>query len=501
VVIATADARRGAVWLGFAAILATMAAVEPRVSLLPAAALITLLVWRWTDVALSFAAIAILAIRPSLDIFSNSKDPTASLALRPASVLGLSVILTAAVVAAKRLRDGRPFWTDIDLGRIHYWLFAAYGIGVISGTVGYGAEGLLVGVREAVRVASTISALLLVLWWVEGRPERYQTGWTLLFLGTIPPLLTATTQWITGKGYLETEGLNRLYGTFSHPQSLGPYLVPFILFAVGGLLAASWRGRIFRILLIGYFTLILALTYSRTALLVLLAGFMVLPFLHARRLGLKAFARSMVAVAAVMTIGWFLAGGMIKARFSDISVDREVLAAALAGHSDNSFTWRILNWGILVRMGAEKPAIGHGAAMTTVLNPLVNVDYGGKPFNAHNDFVRWFFEAGVLGLACYLIYGVLLCRWTLRKALSSSREAAPGAFAIAAALISMMFLSLGTTEYSSQTAVLYQFNGILALLTVVPVRNPTIPTPIPRATEEGSPVNQSTMSPSPNNIS
>jgi O-antigen ligase len=452
--------------------------VEPRVSLLPAAVLAVLVAWRWTDTALTFSAVIILAIRPATDIFSNSRDPTASTALRPSPLLGLAVLLLATVIAARRLSGRLPIWPNSQLRHIHYWLFAAYGIALFSGASGYGGEGLFVGVRELVRAGSTIAALLLVLWWVEDRPERYQAGWTLLFLGTIPPLALAVWQWVTGQGYAETEGLNRLYGTFSHPHSLGPYLVPFILFAAGGMLAASWKGRLSRIFVVGFFTLILILTYSRTALLVLLAGFLVLPFLHARRLGARAFVRTLALIAIVLALGWGVFGGAIKERFANISVDREVVEAALAGQSENSFTWRILNWGILVRMGLERPLTGHGAAMTTVLNPLVNQDYGGKPFNAHNDFVRWFFEGGVLGLLCYVIYGVLLCRWALQRSLAATRQAAPAAFAVTAALMAMIFLSLGTREYSSQTAVLYQFHGILALLTVLPMRkDDPVPTP------------------------
>jgi O-antigen ligase len=476
--IELSESRQGAVWLGLAIIFAATAAVEPKVALLPAAVLIILVTWRWTDTALTYSAIIVLAIRPATDIFSNSRDPTASTTLRPSPLIGLAVLLIASVVAARRIRHRRPIWPDAELRHIHYWLFAAYGIALASGALGSGSEGLFVGMRELVRVGSTIAAFLLVLWWVEDHPERYDAGWTLLFLGTIPPLTVAVWQWVTGQGYAETEGLNRLYGTFSHPHSLGPYLVPFILFAAGGMLAASWSGRILRAFVIGFFTLILILTYSRTALLVLVAAFGVLPFLHARRLGARAFLRTLAVIALVLAIGWGIAGGAIRQRFANITVDREVLEAALAGQSENSFTWRILNWGILVRMGVERPLIGHGAAMTTVLNPLVNVEYGGKPFNAHNDFVRWFFEGGVLGLLCYVIYGVLICRWALRRSLAASRAAAPGAFAVAAALMAMIFLSLGTVEYSSQTAVLYQFHGILALLSVVPTRKGG-PTPIP----------------------
>jgi O-antigen ligase len=174
------------------------------------------------------------------------------------------------------------------------------------------------------------------------------------------------------------------------------------------------------------------------------------------------------AIAVALAVSWAITGSAVRERFADITVNREVMEAALAGESENSFTWRVLNWGTLVRMGLEKPVVGHGAAMTTVLNPLTNRDYGGKPFNAHDDFVRWFFEGGVLGLICYLVYGVMLCRWVLRKASSAGARAGPGAYAVAASLIAMIFLSLGTVEYSSQTAILYQFSGILGFMSVVP---------------------------------
>ena len=466
--IVSTEHRRGAVWLGVAVVVAATAAIAPKVSLLPAAVLIILMTWRWTDTALTYSAIIVLALRPATDIFSNSRDPTASTALRPSPVIGLLVLLIAAVVAVRRLRLRRPVWPVPALRRIHYWLFAAYGIALLSGAAGYGSEGLFVGIRELVRMGSTIAALLLILWWVEDHPERYRTGWMLLFLGTLPPLAVATWQWVTGQGYAETEGLNRLYGTFSHPHSLGPYLIPFVLFATGGYLAASQRGRILRLLLIAFFTLILTLTYSRTALLVLAAALGFLALLLARRFGLRALAAMPVPVLVAAAVIGAVLGQSVRARFATISVDPEVMEAALAGQSENSFTWRILNWGTLVRMGMEEPLIGHGAAMTTVLNPLTNIEYGGKPFNAHDDFVRWFFEAGALGVICYVVYGVLLCQWVLRKASSASRSAAGGAYGAGAALVAIMFLSLGTVEYSSQTAILFQFSGILGFMSVLP---------------------------------
>jgi len=114
-------------------------------------------------------------------------------------------------------------------------------------------------------------------------------------------------------------------------------------------------------------------------------------------------------------------------------------------------------------LGLAHPLTGHGAGMTMVLNPLVS-PANGLPFNAHNDFVRLFFEGGMLGLACYVIYGFLLCRWVLARARAGSLGRAASAYAVAAAWLAMFFLTGGTPELSIQTAGQYELYGMAGLL-------------------------------------
>jgi cytochrome bd-type quinol oxidase subunit 2 len=114
--------------------------------------------------------------------------------------------------------------------------------------------------------------------------------------------------------------------------------------------------------------------------------------------------------------------------------------------------------------------------MTTVLNPLVSSE-NGVPFNAHNDFVRFFFEAGVLGLFCYLMYGLLISRWAIRQAREASAARWASAFAVAATWVALFFLTGGTPELSLQTAILYELYGMLALLAVPIAGSMSIPLP------------------------
>jgi O-antigen ligase len=425
---------------------------------------------------LGVAAVLVLTVRPSLDMFSDSHDPSSAFIIRPASVVGIAVMLVAAFVGLLRLREGRPLWPDRGLRKAHYWLLAANLIGLVSGAWLYGAQGFSVGIREALRVLSTVAALLLVLWWVEDRPDRYRTGWKLLLLGTIPPIVAALVQWVTGHGYRETAGLNRLEGTFSHPLSLGPYLVPFILFVVAGLPSVPWKTRLLR----GAFTVLMILvlthTYSRTAVLVLCIAMAAFAVVYGAERGTRALVQALGlgafvgALVVVFTSLPSTTSTKTRERFENIEINRQTIESAVVeGESENSFTWRLLNWSGLIRLGLKHPVAGHGLAMTTVLNPLVNIEYGNKPFNAHNDYVRFFFETGFSGLICYVMFCWVLCTWAWRRARVAAAPVARECFAIVGAVTALIVLSLGTTEFSSQTAVTFTVYGMLALLGVVPL--------------------------------
>jgi O-antigen ligase len=460
------------------AALAALAAALPPIAAASVALAVGIAVWRWPEAALELTVVAVLAVRPSLDVFSSRRLGLSEFALNPAVVFGLVVLWIGAVLALTRARAGRPLWPSRSLRRAHWWLCAAYGIAFVSGARLYGAIGVATGVRELIRVASIVAAFLIVLWWVEVDPRRYARGWVYLVMGTMVPVATALSQWATGTGDRYAVGLNRLQGTFSHPSSLGPYLVPFILFAVGGLGHSRGALQLARAAWAAGLTWLVAQTFSRTALLVLVSGLAVLPFLNARRFGWAGLVRGLVVVVVVAGLGWWVAGDVIARRFADISLG-PALEAARYGGAENSLIWRLINWAGLLRLGLDHPYTGHGAGMTTVLNPLVDQNTG-IPFNAHDDFVRFFFEAGGLGLGCYLIYGALLCAWIVARARTGSPERAAGAYAVAAAWIALFFLTAGTAELSLQTAVQYELYGMAGLLNAaeaaaVPLAEPRTP--------------------------
>jgi len=195
-------------------------------------------------------------------------------------------------------------------------------------------------------------------------------------------------------------------------------------------------------------------------------GLVAIPMLQARRFGFAFMMRAAGITGGLALTAWFAAGGIIRERFSALSIGREAFTAARTGEPENSFEWRLVNWGLLISMGMEHPVTGHGAGMTTVLNPLTAEN--GVAFNAHDDFVRFFFEGGIVGLLLYVLYAFRLCRWAVRRAQSVTTEHAATAYAVAGAFLALFLLSGGTTELSLQTADLYQLYGMLALVTALP---------------------------------
>ncbi len=451
--------RRTAGWIAIVAALSVAAAFSPLVTVAVIAAALVGSAWRWPNVALAAGALASLLLRPSLDMFSERRLNAGILTLEPAVLFGMAILIVGATVLLRRARGGRPAWPDGNLFGAHVWLAGAYGILFISGWRLYGTLGLGQGVRELARVGSVVSAFLVLWWWLEASPARRTWGWVCLCAGAVPPIAVSLYQLATGTGFPEPGGVMRIQGTFSHPNSLAQFLAPLILVAVAGAPRRTGWGRAWRLGVAVGLALLLALTYSRTGILVLATGLVALLALQLRAGGdRRMLARGALLLAVFALLGWLVAGGFIRERFADVSLSSAVWQEAAAGTSENSFTWRLINWRGLIVLGLAHPWMGHGAMMTIHLNPLFNSD-NGVPFNAHNDFVRFFFEGGLLGLLCYVGYGALLCRWAVRRAVT------PEGLGLAAALVAMFFLTAGTTELSLHTANLYTLYSLLALVT------------------------------------
>jgi hypothetical protein len=469
-------------WVVTVVVLSSLSALDQRVAGGVLAITLVLGTLLWPDVMLEAMTFGMLAIRPALDAFGGRRLGLGPFASNPAVILGLGVLCVGLVIGIQRLRSGRVIWPQRSLWIGHLFLGIACVTEFLSAVRLYGGVGFGEATREIVRVASLVVGFLLVVWWVEPDESRARRGLIYVLSGAILPVAAALWQLATSRGYFENEGINRLQGTFSHPNTLAFYLVPLVLVALGTAISRKGLVRFTGIAVTVGLCSVMILTYSRTALLTVLAAFFLLPLLYASMKQERRFGLALLLIVIVAAGGWWLGGDTIRERFADLSVSGAAVDMARGGITENSFQWRIINWYGLITLGLEHPLAGHGAGMTTVLNPLVSA-INGVPFNAHNDFVRFFFEGGLMGLVCYVVYGLILCAWAVRRARTTRSGLAPTALAIACAWISLLFVSLGNTEISLQTAVLYELYGLLAVV-IVPGYyqvNSELPQDAPRA--------------------
>ncbi len=467
------ESSRAAWWLALAVVLGAGSVVVPAFFVGATFILLGVAAARLPRAALLLTGVATLTVRPLLDIFSERRLGLGPLATDPAVFLGIGVLTVALFVGARRVASGRRIWPDTAVLWAHVWLFLASGLMLFSGWRLYGSTGLGEGIRDMVRIASIVSAFLVMWWWKESDQAFYSRGWIFLALGTGGAIAVAGWQVVTGAGFYEPDGLHRIQGTFSHPNSFGQYLAPLVLVAISAGLMMRGAARLAAAALAVVLAALLVLTFARTAILVLVVGLVGLLVVHARRNGTKTMVRMTLAFMVLGVVLWGVFGEQIRARFEGVSLGSGAWQDALLGESTNSFQWRLINWSGLVLLGLQHPLLGHGAGMTTRLNPLVNSD-NGIPFNAHNDFVRLFFEGGVVGLLLYIAFGVALCRWMFRLAREASPERRGAALGVATALVTMFFLTAGTTELSLHTAVQVEIYGLLLLCTDLQM-NPTAP--------------------------
>ena len=445
-----------AAWVILLICWAGASAVWPRVGGLGGVVLVAAVAWRYPLSAMHAASFAALAIRPALDWLSERRLGLGPFTLSPAVIFGGLILITGVVLALRRGHDGRRLWPDRPLAAAHVWLAIAYAIMVFSGWHWYGSQGIAEAVREVLRMASVIAAFFIMYWWLDEDPPARRRAWWYLALGAVLPIAVSMEQLMTGTGFVEPDGTLRIQGTFSHPNSFAQYLIPFVCLLVAG------RGkRAVRLSVAVALSVIIALTYSRTAILALAAALVILLLLESR-LDFRRLVQLVVGVTMVAGVAWVLVGGIITQRFAGIAFNSASWQDALAGQSENSFQWRIINWSGLVLLGLNHPWLGHGAGMTTVLNPLINSD-NGVPFNAHDDYVRLFFEGGAVSLVCYVIYQALLIVWVIRRSRAVGEAQRGPLLALGASLCGMTFLTAGTTELSLQTANLYVLYGLLAI--------------------------------------
>lgn len=332
---------------------------------------------------------------------TTANQQVAARGLDPSSILAV-VFIGAAIIwlAAQHRQQGHL--PGSPLRRAFVVFFAAGAISII------GAANPAVVALESMRILAVV-LMFVVLEQMMADDRAMRQLLLAVFLSLVFPLAFTTFGFLTGHPLSEEKGgFLRITGPFLQSNTFGRYLMLMIIFGVA---IAPYLDKRFRRPLIGLLALssvFLVLTYTRTAIVGVVLGLLVVGFIQSKRL---------LAGMVVIILCALLVVPELSSRFTGLSS-----SSSFYGPANNSLTWRLSYWTEVLPLANRNPVSGIGLGMTSR-----QTDQEKQP---HNDFVRVYVETGLIGLGAYialLISLVTLGRRAVRASPRRSLERAIGA--------------------------------------------------------------------------
>ncbi len=331
--------------------------------------------------------ILLLLIRPILDIATHHElFSLGPFSINLAAVLGILTILYA-IVAVIKYREKIK-----SLPLVWQWLLFL-GIGLVSMLY---TTNISLSISEWIRIATIFSLFVIGFLATSTGKESAQIAKAII-LSAFTPAIVAIYQFLTHNGFmLSFEDVpNRVFGTFAHPN---PFAY-FLTFALALLLFFILKkGNNHKILAVLYFialTILLALTFTRGAWLVLIGTILFI--------GIFRF-RKFLAISAFVLLTMYLTVEPIQARLDSL---------LLHGPS-SSIQWRLALWEDSLSYAMERPiqGFGIGTAEEIILQKR------GSEFGStvpHNDYLRLAIDIGLIGVASYFILIISLLLLWIKK--------------------------------------------------------------------------------------
>lgn len=351
------------------------------------------------------AFLIFLAIRSSLDIFTNVGICIGPMNLNVPAGLSLFIDLMGLFYLGFNLalmrriiidRIGRAFFLWLIV--LIFWVFLAYH--------NFGIQGLI-GLREWVRLFSLFMIYILTLQLVRSKGFNYVINY--LFLSLLIPLSVGFYQLAFHKGRM-VHGVHRIFGTFTHPNVFALYLILFIGLTIWKLKFA--KKKLFWLLLLLGEVIALVNTFSIGGLAMAAILFIFVFSEEARK------RKKTIGLLAIVMLGLFAGFLFLQSRYGQMRIEGLKRTPSLSEvikkeRVMNSFTWRIVHWKLLIDKCTEKFLLGYG--LHTSSNFV-------SPWHAepHNDYIRFLVETGIIGLIIFISFLAIVGSKLIKKYQSST---------------------------------------------------------------------------------
>jgi putative inorganic carbon (HCO3(-)) transporter len=380
-----------AFWLGILSLLSIVVCAVFDFSLAYAVAIpsLTICLWLFLNNPLKLL-FTLIVVRMSMDYFGEtiSFSLTNTLSLTLSQIIGVLVFMLGILFFATRTRHLSPLSHTRPLLIVLAWGTLTLLFSIDTNTT----------IKELLRVFDILALSAIAFLEIKTHKD-FKSLLETFFIASFFPVLIGIYQFFFRIGFQDaTVSIPRIYGTFSHPNVFSLYL--FSMIAIGTLyffLFADTQNQKRGVLaLVGLYTLMLFITYTRIAWIALFIFLLILALIRFRLL-----------ILPLLLLPFFL--------YALVPPLQERINNSFQDSPDSSIVWRKNLWADTVNKTFSDSKSISGYGMNTF--PVVSESLRGIRLGSndpHNDFVKFFVEGGVIGLGAYVLY-VLTLLVTLGK--------------------------------------------------------------------------------------
>lgn len=375
---------------------------------------------------------SLILIRMLLDYFSENYNIALnnSLSLSFSQVLGILIFIAGILYIIKNASNFKHLPLKIPI--LSYTIFSIV-------TIFYSISPFD-SLREIIRLFDL--AFLFFLSYTEFKKiNDFSKLLNLIFVSSLISALVALYQYAFHIGYIDADfSFPRIYGTFSHPNSFSLFLVSIIaLLFIRYVINISQQKRLLTVGLIGLYSFLIILTYTRVAWVAILAFIFIIGIFRFRKL---------LLASILLAITIYAISFNVQQRVQD----------AVYTSPDSSLTWRMNLWKDAIdrTYSNNRQYLGFGSnTFEIVLEETRGNQLGSTA--AHNDFIRAFLEGGYVGLIIFVFYIFYIAAYLFWRYWNSGNSAQKTVFLIMFALIISISLASLTDNVMRNTPLQWIF--------------------------------------------
>jgi O-antigen ligase len=219
-----------------------------------------------------------------------------------------------------------------------------------------------------------------------------------VFIAYLLPCILGIYQIVAKAGFIGPEQFNRIKGTYSHPNIFAfNLLLLFIIFIINYLQINNTEKKKKLLLFLVVIGILILYTLTRSAWIGLIILSVSLVLIYKR----KYIVKSLLLIVSLLFI-FIILTNYTPLKYFDWTDITFIKRGLTSNTFVSSWEWRLNTWSEMSTYVYQSPVIGFGLDTYRFLREKQIYSIYEDPYYAHNDYLKFLIELGVIGLLLYL---------------------------------------------------------------------------------------------------